>query len=191
MLSKSEAASGPRSPRQTLIETNILWLNQALDLLDRIDEEAFLRTPRGLEPHRAGAHLRHILEFYDCFLDGLDSFRLDYDARRRDASLERSRAAAARRIAAIVERLNDLRFRGDDLIVMVRIEDADRLGIANGWLPSSISRELQTLSSHTIHHFALISMTLRALGIVVDPRFGMAPSTLSHEARNCHLAGAA
>lgn len=89
MRSQLKSARCPGDARRTLIETNILWLNQALDLLDRIDEEAFVRTPLRLEPHRAGAHLRHILEFYDCFLDGL--------------------------------------------------------GIANGWLLSSTSRELQTL----------------------------------------------
>jgi hypothetical protein len=45
---------------------------------------------------------------------------------------------------------------------------------------SSTGRELQTLSSHTIHHFALIAMTLRVLGHKVDRDFGMAPSTLRY-----------
>ena len=37
------------------------------------------------------------------------------------------------------------------------------------------------LSSHTIHHFALIGITLRESGLAVDPDFGVANSTL----RNC------
>jgi hypothetical protein len=47
-------------------------------------------------------------------------------------------------------------------------------------MPSSISRELQVLSSHTIHHFALIAMTLRMHGVELDAEFGMAPSTLRY-----------
>jgi hypothetical protein len=37
---------------------------------------------------------------------------------------------------------------------------------------------LQVLSSHTIHHFALMAVTLRLHGVQIDPKFGMAPSTL-------------
>jgi len=55
-------------------------------------------------------------------------------------------------------------------------------------MESSVSRELQVLSSHTIHHFALIAMTLRLHGVEMDPDFGMAPSTLRYLA---HAAEAA
>jgi hypothetical protein len=47
---------------------------------------------------------------------------------------------------------------------------------------SSVRRELQALSSHTIHHFALMAVTLRAHGLEVDPAFGMSPSTLRYQA---------
>jgi hypothetical protein len=50
------------------------------------------------------------------------------------------------------------------------------------WLPSTISRELQALSSHTIHHFALIAVILRLHGIFLDPEFGVSPSTLRYQA---------
>ena len=49
-------------------------------------------------------------------------------------------------------------------------------------MTSSIGRELQALSSHTIHHFALMAMTLQALGFQLDRDFGMAPSTLRYQA---------
>ena len=48
-----------------------------------------------------------------------------------------------------------------------------------------------TLSSHTIHHFALIAMALRAHGVAVEAGFGMAPSTLSYQARRAASAEAA
>ena len=52
--------------------------------------------------------------------------------------------------------------------------------VSNHCVKKSVSRELQVLSSHTIHHFALIAMTLRLHGIEMDPDFGMAPSTLRY-----------
>ena len=52
-----------------------------------------------------------------------------------------------------------------------------------------MSRELQVLSSHTIHHFALIGMTLRAHGVVLDEDFGVALSTLRY--RNSKQAASA
>ena len=49
-------------------------------------------------------------------------------------------------------------------------------------MTSSIGREMQALASHTVHHFALIAMTLQALGFHLDRDFGMAPSTLRYQA---------
>jgi hypothetical protein len=58
------------------------------------------------------------------------------------------------------------------------MEDADSNGVREGFMESSISRELQVLSSHTVHHFALIAITLRMHGVEIESDFGMAPSTL-------------
>ena len=45
---------------------------------------------------------------------------------------------------------------------------------------SSVERELQFLSAHTVHHYALISYVLTERGIKVPAGFGLAPSTLQH-----------
>src|SRR3954464_13129163 len=110
--------------QDTLIETNIRWLRQALRLLDRLDDATYANTPRGLDPHRAGAHLRHIIEFYQAFLAGADSSYIDYDARRRDLTVERSRAAAAAAIRPIIRALETCAALRSDTIVWVRMEDA-------------------------------------------------------------------
>jgi hypothetical protein len=163
-----------------LIAANIGLLRQALTLVDRMDPETFAISPKGLDPHRVGSHLRHVLEFYDCFLAGLETRRIDYDARRRDKLLERNRHAAAMKTSSIIRRLREASSLPEDLPVSVRMENAD----ADVYLRSSIGRELQALSSHTIHHFALIAVTLRVHGVGVDPNFGMSPSTLRFQARS-------
>ncbi len=168
--------------RDALIKTNVGWLRQALELLDSVDDAAFATSPAHMEPHRAGAHLRHIIEFYRAFLAGIASFHIDYDGRRRNPEIERSRKAAAGAIRTIIHELSSsptLRFNA---IVWVRMEDASASAIREPYMESSIDRELQVLSSHTIHHFALIAMTLRFHGIPMPPEFGMAPSTLRYQA---------
>ena len=47
---------------------------------------------------------------------------------------------------------------------------------------STLSRELQFLVSHTVHHDALIAAAARALGVATEPDFGIAPSTLKANA---------
>ena len=157
-----------------LIQTNTRWLHQALALLDHLSDHAYAEPPAGFAPHRAGGHMRHILEFYQCFLDGLATLHVDYDARRRDRTVEVSRAAAAATIRALIRRLETSLELRDDAIIWVRQEDDDH------YLESSLNRELQVLSSHTVHHFALLALTLRLHGVPMDPDFGMAPSTLRY-----------
>jgi uncharacterized damage-inducible protein DinB len=174
---------GPLIQRQEyLISANIGWLRQAEILLSRISDAAYTATPSGLAPHKAGGHLRHILEFYECFLAGLPASHIDYDARQRDLSLERSRQAAQERIHRLIRCLETESALRTDSVVWVRIEDSAGSRIPEPFLISSVGRELQVLSSHTIHHFALMAMALRALGVPVDPDFGMAPSTLRYMA---------
>jgi DinB family protein len=166
------------SIQSNLIDINVRWLRQALRLLDRLDDAAYATTPRGFAPHRAGAHLRHIVEFYQCFLEGSKSSLIDYDARRRDEVIESNRAAASAAIRSIIRSLAAHRDLREQRLVWVRMEDAEGSGVRESFMESSISRELQVLSSHTVHHFALIAMTLRMHGVEMDPDFGMAPSTL-------------
>jgi hypothetical protein len=83
---------------------------------------------------------------------------------------------------SIIQRLEKAAELRGDSIIWVRVEDAKAGRIDDSFMTSSVSREMQALSSHTIHHFALIAVTLKALGVNVDCNFGVAPSTLRHNA---------
>ena len=183
MIAATKGAAGELAKRQNLlIETNIAWLCQAKELVEQLDDATYTASPRSLSPHRVGGHLRHILEFYECFLDGMESSHVDYDARKRDMAIEKHRHAALARIDSIIHALRTERELLSDGIIWVRMEDAQTVDITESFMISSTGRELQILSSHTIHHFALIGMTLKAMGYEVDRDFGMAPSTLRYRA---------
>ena len=175
-----KATTAVPSRQSTLVQTNVRWLRQALRLLEGLDDTVYSTTPRGFAPHRAGAHLRHVLDFYQCFLNGVGSSHIDYDSRRRDEAVEYSRDAASAAIWSIIRSLETSHELRGERIIWVKMEDADPHAVRESFMESSISRELQVLSSHTVHHFALIAMTLRMHGVEMDPDFGMAPSTLRY-----------
>jgi hypothetical protein len=166
-----------------LVRLNIRLLRQAAELLETIDEAAFLTPPPNGGSCCVSSQMRHVIEFYECFLAGLDSVHIDYDARRRDPALEASRDAAVKRIRSLVRELSMHPALAFDNVLFVRAEDAEGLGLHDPFLMSTVSRELLALSSHTTHHYALIAMTLRLHGVSVQPDFGVAPSTLQNRGR--------
>jgi len=178
-----QSSEMPSSPVSELLSLNLHWLREALLLVNRLDDAAFVRSPSALPDQRAGSHFRHILEFYESFLEGLEAGIIDYSARRRDADVEHKRQAAAARIRFIIGSLEGVSFHPHDG-VMVRAES----GNEETWLASSYVRELEALSSHTVHHFAMIAVILRLLGIAVAPDFGVSPSTLKFRASGSRAA---
>jgi hypothetical protein len=165
-----------------LIETNLRLLFEALQLVGTLNDTVYRKASPAFSSHRVGAHLRHILEFYECFLDGLASRHVDYESRKRNPLIEEHRHQAMESIRSIIRRMENSDLLRTGSIIWVRMEDALGTFCPERYLASSAGRELQVLSSHTVHHFALIAMTLKAHGVLVDPDFGMAPSTLRHMA---------
>lgn len=173
--------NSPVDRQKHLIEANIRGLRQIADNLGSITDAHYAATSPEFAPQRIGGQVRHIVEFYECFLDGLPSAHIDYNERKRDMSLETHRSLALERIQSLVLRLAGEPSLQGDSVVWVRMEDARAAGaLSDTFLLSSVGRELQALSTHTIHHSALIAFLLRELGVPVNPAFGVAPSTLRY-----------
>lgn len=154
-------------------------LDQGLEMLRALDDDDYGRPAAGGRAS-AGAHLRHVIDYYRCFLGGLAGRRIDYDARDRDPGIESSTEVAGAAIAAIVAGLDKLDASDAGTAVEVKVDTAAAAGSGLVWSRSSVGRELQFLLSHTVHHYALIAMTLRGAGIELGEDFGVAPSTLEY-----------
>ena len=121
-----------------------------------------------------GAHTRHFLDFVDCLLTGIDAQRIDYTARKRRGDVEVSRMIGCREIVHAVEGLERIRALDGRMLLEVRPEPEQ------DWARSTLSRELQFVSGHVVHHQALIRMTLAHRGIEAPSDYGVAPSTRAH-----------
>src|SRR4051812_16361686 len=129
-----QATSALPTRQSALIATNIGWLRQALRLLEHLVCRLLLEKKTGFAPHRAGSHLRHVLEFYQCFLEGLEYSHIDFDARRRDEAIEHSRAAACLTIRAVISALETSSAVREERIVWVRMEDAESTAVLESFM---------------------------------------------------------
>ena len=120
--------------------------------------------------------MRHFVDFYTCLLRDIDRRRVNYDRRERDPQLESDRNYSLTRLRDVAAQLEGMLGQTQNTQLWIRTE-----ALGDGpWARSSLARELQTLLSHTVHHYAIIGVVLRAQGFELDRSFGVAPSTLRH-----------
>lgn len=158
-----------------MIGSNIRLLEQGASLLAQLDDELYSSALAGISKSGIGAHLRHCLDFYGCFLRGINSGRIDYDWRERNELIEKNRQAAISKINETSDELSRMPIGDRELLVKLEGEQSQN---ASAWSRSSINRELQFLLSHSVHHYALIAVLLRLQGVEPSADFGVAPSTL-------------
>ena len=176
------------STRRRLVLDNVQLLEQGLALLEGLDDELYARPEPAVSSSGIGSHLRHVLDYYGRFLAGFAEGRLDYDERPREARIESEREFAAERVRALVDDLRAVAAGGAGAgRLAVKMDARDEDDAAPPWSTSSVERELQFLSSHTVHHYALIAVILRLNGVQPEEGFGVAPSTQRYwkESRAC------
>lgn len=170
--------SRPSSDTARLVEENLLTLAQLKDMVGSLSPDIYQQAFGEHGRHTLGKHVRHIIDHYDALLDGLDrgEARIDYEHRRRDAALEQWPQQAASHLAGLETRLTAMTSgpAPDALTLGYPMDDA-MLSLA-----SSLERELAFLTSHSIHHMAIIALLAEQAGIHLPESFGVHPSTLRH-----------
>ncbi len=161
-----------------IIEQNLHFLRQGVDLLDSLAAEAYASSTDGRSA--VGAHLRHCIDYYRCFLRGLENGRIDYDARERDPRIESEPEVAKAALLEIAARLDGLAPAALERAAEIRVDTPANAPEEMAWCRSTFARELRFLNSHTVHHYALIALLLRQRGIEVSADLGVAPSTLEY-----------
>jgi len=171
-----------------LVTENVGFLRQGVDLLQQLDDEHFEARPPGLDSGGIGPQFRHVIDCYRCFLRDLPTGRVDYDRRERDPAVESDRDRCLRALRAVAAELDALDVADPDAALRVKTNAHPTTPADEVFTPSSVARELQFLASHTIHHYALIAVTLHGRGFAPDAEFGVAPSTLAYWKKAAEMA---
>lgn len=159
-----------------LVAWNVELLRQAAALLQRLEASQYRRAFDHVAGSSIGSHVRHNLDHYALFLEGISVGCVDYEPRERDGRLEESVNDAVSALRATGVRLREL--TPVQLALPLRLKNVDG-GIES---ETSVARELEFLASHTVHHYALVAVLCRLQGVTVGADFGVAPSTLRYRA---------
>ena len=151
----------------------IAELDRGIRIVREVSRDAYTAAING--GGSAGAHLRHNLDFVNALLNGLAERRVDYTDRTRDPLVETHRGHAIEQMQFAIGRLENLTPDILGRIVMVRSEiDTDV------WHTSSVSREIEFVHSHTVHHYAVVARLLASAGYDIGTDVGVEPSTLRY-----------
>ncbi|MDZ7851115.1 MAG: DinB family protein [Halomonas sp.] len=174
----TSSLSRPSPSMAPLVEENLLTLAQLRSMVADLTPEGYRQAFGEHGRHTLGKHVRHIIDHYDALLDALDREAevIDYEQRRRDEALEQWPQQAASHLAGIEARLLSLGSgTSPDALSLGYPMDDDTLTLV-----SSLNRELAFLTSHSIHHMAIIALLAEQMGIHLPESFGVHPSTLRH-----------
>lgn len=152
-------------------------LNQIANTIHQISDEDYVKPIDILNNASLGQHIRHVLEFFLCLMDGYQVEKVNYDQRKHDQSIAENRSLAlekAREIVCFIEQADP----NTQLTLEVTY------GIQQGKDPQLVKtnflRELVYNLEHAIHHMAIIRIGIKAIcpQLSLDEDFGVASSTL-------------
>jgi len=146
------------------------------NVLDAITEEMFAGDRPDRQP--IGAHLRHALDHMNCFVRGLPEGIVDYDSRDRDAAIESDPRLLRKLLHELMDALRSI--PGARLGDVIQVRQTASMDTEPLTLNSTVERELVFLSSHTIHHLALVVQFCREEGVNLPDETELAYSTSAH-----------
>jgi uncharacterized damage-inducible protein DinB len=160
---------------QLLKVVNTEILEQLAAVLAQLSPADYKKELKVLNTGTIGQHVRHILEFYGCLLQGATCGCVDYDSRQRNLRLEADHAYALDYLAQIDLQISKLQAIPVKLAIGFGCEQAQQI-------PTSMERELTYLIEHSIHHLAIIKIALVSNfeAVQIPQNFGVAYSTIQY-----------
>ncbi|HEY9220129.1 MAG TPA: DinB family protein [Lutibacter sp.] len=149
-------------------------LQRGIQLLNCITDNEY--NNKTIAPYYSsiGVHMRHILDVFDCVLDGIESGNINLINRKRNELTENYTLHGIAYFEEILRRLKLLENADFNKIVMV----TDDLGLGIVSANYTLGGILIQAHSHAIHHFASVGYVISQLGIALpDADFGFNPTT--------------
>jgi hypothetical protein len=149
-------------------------LNQLGLLISRLTGEEYARPLSCLQENSIGKHVRHMVEFFECLLEGIPSGEVNYDLRKRNLRIETDPAFTLHRITLIQQEITCLQ----DASLLLKAD----LGNGTESFQTSVYRELAFTMDHCVHHLALVRVGLQQHfpNVKMDQEVGVAFSTLRY-----------
>ena len=167
-------------------------VEQAIQLLQGLHKTEYTKVIKPHFPSSVGAHIRHIVDHFLAIKNAcershaeskssntLEQIHINYNKRNRHGDVENEPKAAIKELNAINSWLDSLDAQQCQLPVVVTTE-IDISHTKSATCASTLERELVFVSSHAIHHYALIRIICAMQSKEIPEYFGYAPATITH-----------
>lgn len=155
-----------------MFKSTFQTIEEFKEVLLQLPEDGYTLPCSTLTNATIGQHTRHIIELYQCLINGYETATVSYDKRKRDKKIETVVHFAVQQLLHIQVALEK---PNKSLTVSYELNGTE---VA---LESNYFREVMYNLEHTIHHQALIKVGIDQLtDVLVPATFGVAPSTLQY-----------
>jgi len=153
-------------------------LSQLIQLTDQLDEQQYAGPLPVLSGSSIGKHVHHIIELYECLLNGLHAGTVNYDARSRNLLLETDPFFSTQVMLDIIHQIEE---QPADQPLLLKLDVSVNDGKQQE-IQTTYYRELAYNIEHAIHHMAIIKMAVLIYFpvIKVEENFGVAYSTIRY-----------
>ena len=157
---------------------------QLCNLTDEISAADYAMPLSVLSDNSVGKHMRHIIEFFECFEEGCETGVVNYDTRQRNTEIETSPAYASTKLNDLHDSIASYDF---NMPLMLNSMLSGKLLSGTQMVTSSFERELIYTLEHAIHHMAIIEIGIKQElpNVILPENFGVAFSTLEFREKEC------
>jgi len=155
-------------------------LLQGLDLLFKTNDCNYSTVVRAPFSASIGGHYRHVLEHFQCLIQGLATGSVNYDARQRNPRIENEVTFASIATCDVLQALKKWSERTLER-KCTTVSSVAYHSDSAAMIDSNVGRELAYCIGHAIHHYAIVRLICNEVGVEVPKDFGYAPSTLKHQ----------
>lgn len=151
-------------------------LNQLAESLSQLSEDEYTQKSLLLNGSSIGGHTRHVIELFQCLINGYENTIINYEHRKRDLEIETNKSFACSLLTSITNAIHMpnkiLNLQG------FYSETSDEECVVD----TNFYRELIYNLEHTIHHMALIRVAINEVSNITLPEnFGVASATMQYK----------
>jgi hypothetical protein len=145
--------------------------------LEQLTDRQYTMSCQTLSGSSVGQHVRHVVELFQCLVNGYATGAVNYDARPRNQAIATHKEVAAECLATIA---HVIAHPDKPMLLETGMNSDDQPGI----ISTTYFREIVYNIEHAIHHMALIRIGITEVSDIRLPQeFGVAPSTLKYQAQ--------
>jgi hypothetical protein len=144
--------------------------------LDQLNDQQYTMPCITLSGSSIGQHVRHVVELFQCLVNGYEKGAVNYDARPRNQVIAARKVVALECLSVIADTIS---CPDKPMLLSATVGTEDKPCL----ISTTYFREILYNIEHAIHHMALIRIGITEASEVELPQeFGVAPSTLKFQA---------